>query len=57
MIEYLLVKDVQTGRSLQILRQPPDTHYIVINNITELADIRKQSIGKVIRGWMKEVKA
>ena len=54
MIEYLLIKDMVTGRSLQVLREPPDTHYTVIEDSIELADVRKQSIGKIIRDWMRK---
>lgn len=57
MMEYLLVKDMSTGKSLQILGQPPNTHYIVIDNVIDLASVKKQSLGKIIRDWMKEVRS
>jgi len=50
-VEFLLVMDKETGKSLQILRQSSD--YIVIEDAIELSEVKARSIGKVIRNWMK----
>jgi len=51
MVEFLLIVDKETGKSLQILRQFSD--YIVIEDAIELSEVKARSIGKVIRNWMK----
>lgn len=55
-MEYLLIKDTQSGKTFQVLRQPPNIDYICINNTLEAVDVKKQSIRKAIRGWMKDAK-
>lgn len=52
---YLLIKDIQTGKSLQILGEPFDTNYTIIKDILEITNVKERSIEKVIRNWMKEI--
>ena len=54
MIEYLLIKDTQTGKTLQVLRESLEVSYTVIEDSTEVTIVKKQSVGKAIRNWMKE---
>ena len=53
-MEYLLVKDTETGKTLLVLRQSLAPTYIVLDNNTEPVEVKKRSIGKVIRSWMKD---
>ena len=53
-MEYLLVKDTETGKTLLVLRQSLTPTYIVLDNNTEPVEVKKRSIGKVIRSWMKD---
>lgn len=54
-MEYLLVRDNQTGKTLQILRHLPNPNYTVIQDMA-VEDVKRVSIGKVIRNWMKDRK-
>jgi len=53
-MEYLLVKDTETGKTLLVLRQSLAPTYTVFDNNTEPVEFKKRSIGKVIRSWMKD---
>ena len=53
-MEYLLVKDTETGKTLLVLRQSLAPTYTVFDNNTEPVEVKKRSIGKVIRSWMKD---
>ena len=53
-MEYLLVKDTETGKTLLVLGQSLTPTYIVLDDTTEPVEVKKRSIGKVIRSWMKD---
>jgi len=53
-MEYLWVKDTETGKTLLVLRQSLAPTYTVFDNNTEPVEVKKRSIGKVIRSWMKD---
>jgi len=53
-MEYLLVKDTETGKTLLVSRQSLAPTYLVVYDTTEPVKVKKRSIGKVIRSWMKD---
>lgn len=59
MIEFMSIKDNETGRTLQVSRQIGSYQYpyMVVSDGLKAEEVQKRSIGKVIRTWMKEVKS
>ncbi len=57
MREYLIIRDTITGKVLQVLKSSPDIDYIIITDIADPAVVKRRSVGKVIRTWMKGVKS
>ena len=53
-MEYLLVKDTETGKTLLVSRRSLAPTYLVVYDTTEPVEVKKRSIGKVIRSWMKD---
>jgi len=53
-MEYLLVKDTETGKTLLVSRQSLAPTYLVVYDTTEPVEVKKRFIGKVIRSWMKD---
>ena len=59
-MEFLFIKDTWTDKSLLITRQSPVPYqeqlpYLVIKDNLEPEVVKRGSIRKVIRAWVKEV--
>lgn len=54
-MEYLLIKDTQSDKSPQILRESPSDPYIVFEDRLEPTVVRAKSIKRTMRSWMREL--
>ena len=54
MIEFLYIKDIQTGSTLQVLKPSSDTGYIIAVDKADPIEVRRKSVRKIIRTWMRE---
>ena len=53
-MEFMVVRDTITGEELRVAQPSPESDWLVEENDEELKEVRKRSVGKVIRTWMKE---
>ena len=53
-MEFMVIRDTITGEELRVAQPSPESDWLVEENDEELKEVRKRSVGKVIRTWMKE---
>ena len=53
-MEFMVIRDTITGEELRVTQPSPGSDWLVEENDGELKEVRKRSVGKVIRTWMKE---
>ena len=53
-MEFMVIRDTITGEELRVAQPSPESDWLVEENNGELKEVRKRSVGKVIRTWMKE---
>ena len=53
-MEFMVIRDTITGKELRVTQPSPRSDWLVEENNGELKEVRKRSVGKVIRTWMKE---